>query len=355
MKRSLERLKHLSNAFGVSGDETEVRNLLKQYVEPLSDSVNQDPLGNLIAIVKGSSTDAPSLLLAAHTDEIGLMVTNIQKEGFLQFTTVGGWDTRILLAQPVVLRTSTGKALDGIIGSKPPHIQTMEERKKVIPIEELFIDIGVSDREEAENLGVRVGDRIVVSQNFQILESTPKIMRGRTFDDRIGCAVLVEVLEQLKERGPPNGSIYAGFSVQEEVGGRGAYPLAYNVNPSCALALEGTVAAKTPGTKKGTAPSALGKGPAITIMDRSLLADSRIVRKLEDLAKAHAIPFQFKRPPSGGTDAGRIHTARGGIPSGVLSVPCRYIHSPNQLAHIDDFLSTIRLVVEFCYSFHELF
>jgi putative aminopeptidase FrvX len=355
MERPLKRLEQLSNAFGVSGDESEVRKLLCEYVEPLSDSVEQDPLGNLIATVKGSVPDAPSLLLSAHTDEIGFMVSNITKKGFLQFTPVGGWDIRILLAQPVVLHTSTGKMIDGVIGSKPPHIQTADERQKIIPIEELFIDIGASDREEVENLGVKIGDRLILSQTFKIFENTPNIMRARAFDDRIGCAVLVEVLQQLKERGPPTGTIYGGFSVQEEVGGRGATTMAYTVNPTCALALEGTVAANTPGTKKGTAPSAFGKGPAITVMDRSLLADIRIVRKLEELAEAHKIPYQFKRPPSGGTDAGRIHIVRGGIPSSVVSVPCRYIHSPNQLARIDDFMNAIQLVTEFCYSFHQLF
>ena len=355
MERELERLKQLSNAFGVSGDEKEVREIIRGCVEPLGDSIHQDPLGNLIVKIQGSKDEAPSLLLAAHMDEIGLMVSNITKKGFLRFTTVGGWDVRILPAQAVVLRTSSGKTLDGVIGSKPPHIQTADERKKVLEFEELFIDVGIGNQEEVEKIGIRIGDRLTLPQKFGFLSGNPQVMQGKAFDDRIGCAILIELLERLKKRGKPRGSIYAGFSVQEEVGARGAGPLAYNLDPTCALVLEGTVAANTPGTKKGTTPTVMDDGPAISIMDRGLIADLRIARKLEDLAKTNKIPCQMKRPPSGATDAGRIHLTKGGIPSGVLSVPCRYIHTPRQLASINDFKNAIQLSVEFCYAFDELY
>jgi endoglucanase len=356
LNRAIKRLERISNVFGVSGDESEVVKVLLEYVEPLADSIDNHPIGNLVATVNGSKKDAPSLLLVAHMDEIGLMVRYITKGGFLRFLPVGGWDVRILPAQPVIVHSSSGKMLEGVIGSKPPHIQKPDEIKKVMPIEDLFIDIGVSTREEAEDMGVQIGDRIILSQKFSLLGANSRVMRGKALDDRIGCAVLVEVLEQLKERGRPTGSIHAGFSVQEEVGLRGAGPLAYQINPTCSLAIEGTVAAKTAGTKKGMSPTVMGAGPAITIMDSGLLADLRIVRKLEELAKAHEIPYQIKRPVSRGrTDASEVLLTRGGIPSGVLSIPCRYIHSPNQLASIDDFMNEIRLTVEFCYAFQELF
>ncbi len=357
MERSIKRLEKITNTIGVAGDEMKVRNVIKEYISPHVESMEVDPLGNLIVKVCSSPQASKNLLLDAHMDEIGFMVSDIMKDGFLRFIPIGGFDPRILLAQSVTLQTSKGELFDGVIGSKPPHIQTVEERKAVVPFEDLFVDIGFSSASEVTENGIQIGDRMILSQNFSFLRENSDIMKGRAFDDRIGCAVIVEVIEQIKEKGKPeHGTIWAGFSVQEEVGIRGAGPLAYTVNPQCAMAIEGTVAADTPGTKPGTNPSIMGKGPAITLMDRSLLADRRVVRKFKEIAKTNDIPIQFKRPVLvGGTNAGEIHRIRGGILSGVLSVPVRYIHSPNQLASHNDFQNTIKLTTEFCYSFHELF
>ena len=325
-------LQALSEAFGVSGNESEVREIIIEAVKDHVDEMRVDTMGNLITF-KGGTGDSPlKVMVAAHMDEVGLMIVHIEKNGLLRFRKVGGIDDRILPSK--VVRIGKDR-IPGVIGAKPVHLLKEEERKRVVKVEDMVIDIGVSSREEAEKL-VKRGDYAAFATPFAELGD---VVKGKAFDDRAGCAVLVELVQ---ERYPSD--LYAVFTVQEEVGLRGARVAAYAVAPDVAFALEGTIADDLP-KKKDTSPTTrLGAGPAITIMDRSVIADRRLVELLVRTAEEEGIPYQFKQPLVGGTDAGRIHLTREGVPSAVVSVPCRYIHAPACLLSLTDFENTVRLM-----------
>jgi endoglucanase len=233
-----------------------------------------------------------------------------------------------------------------VIGTVPPHIQKDEDRRKPYAAETLFIDTGARSREEATALGIRVGDSAVPDYPFAELAGGAIV--GKALDDRAGCAVLVRVLEEL--RGSGDGcavNIAAVFSTFEELGARGAHVAAYSVAPQAALVLEGTVAGDFPGVPESRCPSVQGRGPAITIMDRNTHCAPRVVAALEEIADRDGIPWQHKRPIFGGTDGARIHISRGGVPTGIVSVPCRYIHSPHATLRMEDFENTVRLATAF--------
>ena len=326
-------LQKLSDAMGVSGYEGEVRKLIREYVEPYVDEISVDTIGNLITR-KEAHGDVPlRVLLTAHMDEVGFMITSIDEKGYLRFRPVGGIDPRILPGKKVLVGK---KRIPGVIGVKPIHLLKKEERMQVLPMEKLVIDIGVSSKAEAEKL-VKVGDVAVFATSFGQLG--PKTVRGKAFDDRAGCAVLAELV---KEDYPFE--FYAVFTVQEEVGLRGAQVAAYAVNPDAAFAIEGTIADDLPKKKDVSPTSRLGAGPVITIADRTFFAFQPLVRLLVETAGAEGIPYQFKQPMVGGTDSGAIHLAREGIPSATVAVPCRYIHSPASVLNLDDFENTVRLL-----------
>jgi putative aminopeptidase FrvX len=330
-------LKELSEAFGVSGCEDEVRVIIIEAIKDHVDEVRVDSLGNLIALKKGTGESELKVMVAAHMDEVGLMMTHIEEEsGTIRFRPVGGIDDRILLAKVVLI----GKdRLPGVIGVKPVHLLKEKERKQVVKIDRMAIDIGAKNREEAEK-AVKIGDYAVFATDFcHLTEDGLRTVKGKAFDDRAGCAVLIELL---KERYPFD--LYPVFTVQEEVGLRGAQVAAYAVEPDVAFALEGTICDDMPKKKDVSPTTELGAGPAITIMDRSFIADRDLVKLLVETAKELSIPYQFKQPGLGGTDAGAIHLAKEGIPSVTVSVPCRYIHSPVCLLSLEDFENTVRLM-----------
>jgi len=331
-------LEKLSNANGVTGREGEVRDLMKQYLKPYVDEIREDRLGNLIAFKKGNK-DAPSVMLAAHMDEVGLMIKNIKKKGFLQFTEVGGIDDRLLLAQKVIVHTDKGP-LNGVVGSKPPHIQTEEERKKVIDADKLFIDVGAKDTEEAEKMGVQVGD--VVSFDTKFVRISENVVLGKAFDDRVGCAIMIETLRRLQK---VDCNVYAVGTIQEEVGLRGATIAAFQVAPDVAIVLESTVAGDMPGVEEGKAPAKIGEGPVLTVADAGLIAHPKVLRLLMDSAKENKIPYQLETGIRGATDAARISLSREGVPSGVLSVAARYIHSPAAILNLEDVEKAVELAV----------
>ncbi len=348
-ERRLARLRALSEAFGVAGFEDEVRALIRREVEPYVDEVRVDALGNLMAIKRGRSSK--TLMLDAHMDEIGFMVSSIEEEGFLRVAPIGGWDARIVPSHAMTIKTQTGQKLKGAIGTPPPHILTPEERDKPFKLEELFVDVGATSREEVERLGVRIGSPAVIAYPFERLNE--RCVMGKALDDRVGCAVLVEVLEALTDE-ELELTLVVNFAVCEEVGLRGARTAAFQIEPAVALALEGTVAADVPGVPPTRRPTALGKGPAITVMDRSLIAPPRLVEFLARLAQEEGVPYQYKVPPFGATDAGAIQQTKGGALAGVLSVPCRYIHSPVSVMRLDDFENAVRLTAAFARRAHEL-
>ena len=334
----VKNLEKLSNACGVAGREEEVRRLVKKFLKPYVDEVKEDKLGNVIGIKRGKK-NAPKVMLAAHMDEIGLLVKTISKEGFLRFAKIGGIDDRILLAQKVLVYTEKGP-LHGIIGSKPPHIQKEEERKKVITYDNLFIDVGAKNQEEAKKMGVKIGDP--VGFDIKFAKVGKNIVIGKAFDDRVGCAVMIETMKRLKKT---NCTVYAVGTVQEEVGLRGATTAAFGIYPDVGIALDVTVAGDVPGVKEVEAPIKMRKGPAIEVADAGLIAHPKVLRLLIDVAEKNKIPYQLETGLPGSTDAARISLTREGVPCGVVSVPTRYIHSPASMLCLDDVEKTVKLVV----------
>jgi len=334
----IETLETLSNACGVTGREEEIADLMKKFLKPYVDEIKEDKLGNVIGIRRGKK-DAPKVMLAAHMDEIGLLVKTITREGFLYFVKIGGVDDRILLAQKVIVHTEKGP-LHGIIGSKPPHIQKVEERQKVISYDELFIDVGARSDEEAGKMGVRIGD--AVSFDIKFARIGKKTVIGKALDDRIGCVVMIEALKRLKKT---DCTIYAVGTVQEEAASRGAGTSAFGIQPDVGIALDVTIAGDTPGVKEVEAPIKMGKGPALTVADAGMIVPPKILRLLIDAAKQNKIPYQLETLMGGSTDAARILITREGVPSGAISVPTRYIHSPTSMLDLEDTENTIRLLV----------
>jgi endoglucanase len=333
-----ETLEKLSNACGVAGREEEVRNLMKTFLKPYVDEVREDKLGNVIGVKKGKK-NTPKVMLAAHMDEIGLLVKTISKDGYLQFTKIGGIDDRILLAQKVIVYTEKGP-LHGIIGSKPPHIQKEEERKKVLTYDELFIDIGAENEEQAKKMGVKIGDPVGFDIKFAKVGND--IVIGKAFDDRVGCAVMVEAMKTLEKT---ECTVYAVGTVQEEVGLRGATTAAFGIYPDIGIALDVTVAGDVPGVKEVEAPIKLRKGPSIEVADMGLITHPKVLRLLIDAAEENKIPYQLETGLPGSTDAARISLTREGVPSGVISVPTRYIHSPASLLSLKDAEYAVKLTV----------
>ncbi|MGE5577462.1 MAG: M42 family metallopeptidase [Syntrophothermus sp.] len=332
-------LKELSEAAGVSGTEHEVRNLIRELVKPYVEDLWTDSLGNLIAVRRGTGRGKHGglkVMVAAHMDEVGLMVTLVDKGGLVRFEPVGGLDQRVLNSKVV----SVGpEKLPGVLGSKPAHLQKPEERKRALPIHEMYIDIGAKSKEEAERM-VKVGDVASFATRFE--EIGNGIVKGKAFDDRAGCALLIELLKKQYSF-----TFYGVFTVQEETGLRGAGVAAYAIDPDVALVLEGTTASDVPETEEHMQSTTMGKGPALTIMDGTGIMDRRLVERLLDLAERNRLPVQLRRSAFGGTDAGRIRVTRGGVPAAVMALPCRYIHSPVSLMSLRDWEAALALAGHF--------
>lgn len=336
MKLDLEFLVSLTEAPGISGHESQVRRLIRNKVAPYADEVRTDALGNLFVTKKsGRRGKRLRVMLAAHMDEVGLLITFIDKSGYLRFTRVGGLDPRLLPAKRVLVGP---KNIPGVIGIWPVHfLRRRTDRDRVPSDEELAIDIGASSQEEAQEL-VGPGDYAYFGTKT---ERWGDIIKAKALDDRVGCYLITELL---KNRYPFD--LEAVFTVQEEVGLRGAAVAAYDFRPDLAFALEGTGAADFPLANKsgrGSTPS-LGGGPVITVMDRSVFCDRNLVRLLIETSKSLDIPYQLKRPGIGGTDAGRISLTRGGVRTAVVAVACRYIHSPACLTSLKDIGRTLTLM-----------
>lgn len=327
-------LETLSNAAGVSGAEGPVRDILLEAIRGKVDETRIDSLGNLIAVKRAADpkTSGPRVMVAAHMDEVGVMIVHIESSGFLRFRPVGGIDPRVLLSKQVLIGE---KSVPGVIGQKAVHLLKPSDRGHVVAVEQMFIDIGAKDRAEAESL-VKLGDCGIFATRFASLGGTAK---GKALDDRAGCAILAELLAEA----PYPCEIVGVFTVQEEVGLRGAQVAAYAVEPDFALVLEGTVCDDSPKKVDVSPTTRLGAGPAISIADRSAITDRRLVDLAVSTAKAIGSPYQFKQPMVGGTDAGRIHLSRGGVPTTVLAVPCRYLHSPVSLLSLSDYEYTLKL------------
>lgn len=342
LDETLTMLKELTDAKGIPGNEREPREVMKKYIEPLADEVTTDGLGSLIAKKVGKE-GGPKVLVAGHLDEVGFMITQIDDKGFLRFQTVGGWWSQVMLAQRVTIVTSKGD-VTGVIGSKPPHILPPEARKKPVEIKDMFIDIGASSREEVEEWGVRPGDMVVPYFEFTVMNNE-KMLLAKAWDNRIGCAIAIDVLKQLKGEKHDN-EVYSVGNVQEEVGLRGAKTSANKINPDIGFAVDVGIAGDTPGITEKEAMSKMGKGPQILLYDASMVSHKGLRDFVTSVADELNIPYQFDTVAGGGTDAGSIHLSNHGVPSLAIGIATRYIHSHAAMLHRDDYENAVKLLVE---------
>jgi endoglucanase len=340
MDEMLTMMKELTDAPGVPGQEEAVRRVMHRYLEPLGE-VLTDNLGSIVGRKVGQA-GGPKIALAGHLDEIGFMVTRITDEGYLKFQTLGGWWEQVMLAQRVEVYTRSGPVI-GVIGSKPPHILEAEERKKPMDKKTMFIDIGASSRQEAEEWGLRPGDPVVPVCPFTVMRNE-KLLMAKAWDNRFGCALAIEVLRRLQGQAHPN-EVYGVGTVQEEVGLRGATTTTNMIAPDIGFALDTGIAGDMPGVNLDEASGKLGKGPVILLYDGSMIPHTGLRNLVIDVAAAENIPLQFDKMPGGGTDAGKMHVFGAGVPSLVVGIPVRYIHTHASILHRDDFEQAVQLMV----------
>ncbi|SDY85781.1 endoglucanase [Proteiniborus ethanoligenes] len=325
-------LKKLTEACGVSGNEKEVRELIINEIKDYVDDIQVDRIGNIIAYKKGTM-DSPKIMIAAHMDEVGLMVTKIEESGLIRFTNVGGIDQRVLVSKPVLVGK---KKINGVIGAKPFHLQKRSEWKKALGYKELYVDIGVNNKEEAEKL-VSIGDYISFASNY--VEFGDNLVKAKALDDRVGCSILIDLLKTERKL-----SIYGVFTVMEEIGLVGAGPAAYRIGPDIGIVLEGTTCSDVPEIEGHLQATELGKGPAISIMDRTTIFNREFRSFIIDIAQKNNIPFQLRKTSFGGNDSGKIHLTKEGSITATISVPCRYIHSPISVMNKEDFNNASKLL-----------
>lgn len=341
MDRTEKLLQELTDAHGVPGHEAGVRAVIRRRLAPLG-AVSQDKIGSLICALKAPKKGGPKVMLAAHMDEIGFMVRLVTDDGFIKFLPLGGWFDQVLLGQRVLVKTSRGD-LAGVIGSKPPHLLPAEERTKVVEKKNMYIDIGATSKKEVEKAGVRVGDPIVPDSRFTVLAGG-KTYLAKAFDDRVGCALLVEALEALSRRSPP-GAVHGAATVMEEIGLRGAKTCAELVDPDVAVVLESGIAGDVPGIKPEESTTKLGKGPEMFFYDREMIPNLKLRDLVMDTAKKLKLPLQLSAIEGGATDGARIHLHRAGVPTVVLGVPARHIHSHTSIIHRGDYDGALKLAV----------
>lgn len=323
-------LKELTELSGVAGCEYEVRNFIKEKLKEIGCEYYVDKLGNVIAHNNGKKTK--TIMVAAHMDEVGLIVSHIDSDGFIKFQAVGGIDQRVLNSKVVLVGENK---VPGVIGSKAVHLMSNAERGKSIPIDKLYIDIGTYSKSETEKL-VSIGDYVTFKSDY--VEFGDNLIKAKALDDRAGCSALLELLRMKLDA-----DFYGVFTVMEEVGCRGAQTAAFTLEPDYAIILEGTVSADMPEVKDHSKVTIIGKGAALSLMDSSTLYDIEEVRRVENIAKEKNIPYQFRASSAGGNDAGPIHKTKEGAKAVAISIPCRYIHSPINVASKNDYESVIKL------------
>jgi len=332
-------LQEITDADGISGYEGAAREVMGRYLDGLGE-ISYDKLGSLIARKKGRS-DSPRVILAGHLDEIGFMVKEISPEGFINFLPIGGWWGHVALGQRVKILTAKGPVL-GVVGSKPPHILEPEDRKKVLKISDMFIDVGTMEKYDiTKKLGVRVGDPIIPDSKFTIMNHD-KMYMAKAFDNRVSCAIVIEILKKFQKTVHPN-TIFGVGTVQEEVGLRGARTAAHVVQPDVAIIADVGIAQDVPPDCYKKAEK-LGGGPAILVYDAGMIPNQRLRRLVIDVAEKNKIPFHLTSMPGGATDGREIHMSQAGVPSICIGVPVRYIHSHNGIMYRKDYDNTVRLI-----------
>jgi len=331
-------LEELVETDGAPGSEREVAKVMARYLKGVG-TISSDKLGSFICEKKGSSAK-PRVLLAGHLDEVGFMVKSVTKEGFVKFLPLGGWWGHVVLGQRLRIHTRKGPVI-GVVGSRPPHELRDEDRKKVLEIKDLFIDVGATrDWDVKKKLDIRPGDPILPVSDYTPM-ANPNLMLAKAWDNRMGCALAAETARRLKGGAHPN-TVLAVATVQEEVGLRGAQTVAHKVEPDVAFALDVGIAHDTPGTE---GEESLGGGPLVVVYDSSAIPNRGLLDLVVETAQRQRIPLQFESVERGGTDAGRFHVSREGVPSIALGVPARYIHSHISIIDRRDVEKTVQLLV----------
>ncbi len=345
-------LTKLADAHGLSGYEDDVATILKEELEPLVDEVSVDRMGNVVGIRRG---EGPTVMVAAHMDEIGLMVSHVDDEGFLRFVPMGGWSDQTILGQRVLVHTREGKRIPAVVGSRPPHLMDAEERKKLVKIKDMFLDCGAADAAQAAAMGIEIGAPVTVDR--QLIPLGADLVTGKALDNRAGCAIMIVALSLLKGQ-KIKANVQAVGTVQEEVGLKGARTSAYGLSPDVAIATDVTIPGDHPGVTKNDSSVALGKGPVITIIDaagRGVISPRPVLRWLRETAEKASLPHQLQVGNGGTTDATAIGITKTGIPCSVVSVAARYIHSPVEVLSLKDLEQTAALIAAAISSAHQYF
>jgi endoglucanase len=338
MDRTVQFLKDLVDVHGAPGFEGPVAKVMEQQLKGIG-TFSRDKLGSFICEKRGTS-DGPRILLGGHLDEVAFMVRSITKEGYIKFLPLGGWWGHVVLGQRLIIKTRAGDVL-GVVGSKPPHELADEDRKKVMDIKAMYIDVGAaSGWDVRKKLDIRPGDPIIPDSAFAVM-ANPDLLLAKAWDNRIGCAMVVETLRRLKDTPHPN-TVFGVATVQEEVGLRGAQTSAWKVNPDVAFALDVGIAHDTPGTE---GDEKLGGGPLMTVYDATSIPNRGLFDLVVDTAKKVKVNIQFEAIERGGTDAGRFHVNAQGVPSVSMGVPARYIHSHVSIISRRDFEDSVKLLV----------
>jgi len=338
-QETLELFKVLTELPGTPGNEHQVRKFMRTQLEKYADEVVQDRLGGIFGVKRGDEK-GPTVMVAGHMDEVGFMVTQITENGMIRFQTLGGWWSQVLLAQRVQIITDEGPVV-GVIGSIPPHLLQEAQRSKPMDIKNMMIDIGADDREDAIRIGIKPGQQIVPICPFTPMANPKKIM-AKAWDNRYGCGLSVELLKELQGETLPN-ILYSGATVQEEVGLRGAQTAATMIKPDIFYALDASPANDMAGDKNEFGQ--LGKGALLRIYDRSMVTHKGMRELILDTAETNNIPYQYF-VSQGGTDAGRVHTTNEGVPSAVIGICSRYIHTHASIIHVDDYAAAKELLVK---------
>ncbi|GAE25797.1 glutamyl aminopeptidase [Halalkalibacter wakoensis JCM 9140] len=336
---TLQLFKTLTELQGAPGFEHDVRKFVRTEMEKYTDEIVQDRLGSIFGVKRGLE-QGPKVMVAGHMDEVGFMVTSISKNGLIRFQTLGGWWSQVLLAQRVQIMTDNGPVI-GVIGSTPPHLLQEAQRKKPMDIKQMYVDIGADDKEDASKIGVKPGQQIVPICPFTPMANDKKIL-AKAWDNRYGVGLSIELLKELQNESTPN-VLYSGATVQEEVGLRGAQTAANLIKPDIFFALDASPANDATGGKD--AFGHLGKGALLRIYDRTMITHRGMREFILDTAESNNIPYQYFIS-QGGTDAGRVHMSGDGVPSAVIGVCSRYIHTAASIVHIDDYAAAKELIIK---------
>ena len=332
--------KTLTELPGAPGDERAVRNYMRSQLELYADEIIQDNLGGIFGVRRAADENAPKILVAGHMDEVGFMVVGITDNGMIRFQTLGGWWNQVMLAQRVTVYAKD-REIPGVIASIPPHLLSDADRAKPMDIKNMLIDVGADSKEDAESMGIRPGQSILPICPFTPMANPKKIM-AKAWDNRYGCGLAIDLLKELHGK-QVNSHIFSGANVMEEVGLRGAAVSANMIKPDLFFALDASPANDTTGDKRQFGQ--LGQGPLLRIYDPTMIMHRGMREYILDTAETHNIPYQYFVSP-GGTDAGRVHTQNDGIPSAVIGICSRYIHTAASIIHVDDYAAAKELLVK---------